>query len=64
MKTFAILGYSGGKCKALAHNPIHFAIDDMQIAEDLQLIVGHICMQWLCANPLNRSRPTATEAAE
>jgi D-sedoheptulose 7-phosphate isomerase len=51
MTTFAILGYSGGACKALAQHPIHFPIDDMQIAEDLQLVVGHICMQWLCANP-------------
>lgn len=48
MKTFAILGYSGGICKELAHVPLHFPVDDMQIAEDLQLIVGHICMQWLC----------------
>jgi len=47
MKTFAILGYSGGKCKEIAQHPIHFQINDMQIAEDLQLIVGHICMQWL-----------------
>lgn len=48
MKTFAILGYSGGRSKEIAQYPIHFEIDDMQIAEDLQLIVGHICMQWLC----------------
>jgi D-sedoheptulose 7-phosphate isomerase len=51
MATFAILGFSGGRCKAIAQHPIHFAVDDMQIAEDLQLVVGHICMQWLCANP-------------
>lgn len=51
MKTFAILAFTGGKCKAIARYPIHFAIDDMQVAEDLQLVVGHICMQWLCANP-------------
>lgn len=51
MKTFAVLGYSGGKCKELAQHPIHFAVDDMQIAEDLQLIVGHMCMQWLCESP-------------
>lgn len=50
MKTFAILGYSGGRCKELAQYPIHFEVDDMQIAEDLQLIAGHICMQWLCHN--------------
>jgi D-sedoheptulose 7-phosphate isomerase len=48
MKTFAILGFSGGKCLELAQCPIHFEIDDMQIAEDLQLIVGHMCMQELC----------------
>lgn len=50
MKTFAILAFSGGKCKNLAQTAIHFEIDDMQIAEDLQLIIGHMCMQWLCEN--------------
>ena len=48
MITCGILGFSGGKCKELAQIPIHFPVNDMQIAEDLQLIVGHICMQWLC----------------
>jgi D-sedoheptulose 7-phosphate isomerase len=48
MTTFAILGFDGGKCKSLAHHAIHFEINDMQISEDLQLIVGHICMKWLC----------------
>jgi D-sedoheptulose 7-phosphate isomerase len=62
MITFAILGFSGGRCKQLAQHPIHFPIDDMQIAEDLQLVIGHICMQWLCANPL--SQRAAPEAAE
>jgi D-sedoheptulose 7-phosphate isomerase len=56
MKTFAILGYSGGLCKNIAQHAIHFEIDDMQIAEDLQLIVGHICLQWLCENPANDCR--------
>lgn len=50
MKTFAILGFSGGKCRELAGHAIHFPVDDMQVAEDLQLIVGHICMQWLREN--------------
>jgi len=50
MQTFAVLGFSGGKCKAIAQHPIHFAIDDMQIAEDLQLIIGHMVMQWLVEN--------------
>ena len=52
MKTFAVLGFSGGKCKEIAQYPLHFDVDDMQIAEDLQLVVGHMCMQWLCANPI------------
>jgi len=58
MKTFAILGFSGGRCKELAGYPIHFEIDDMQIAEDLQLIVGHICMQWLCEQDIASKKQT------
>ena len=50
MKSFAIIAYSGGKCLELADIPIHIKIDDMQIAEDTQLIIGHICMQWLNKN--------------
>jgi D-sedoheptulose 7-phosphate isomerase len=30
--------------------PIHFNIDDMQIAEDLQLVVGHMIMKWIHLN--------------
>ncbi len=54
VKSYAVLGYSGGKCKDLADVAIHFPVDDMQIAEDLQLVVGHMLMQWLHAN---RIRP-------
>jgi len=50
MKTFAIIAFSGGRCRELAEIPIHFPIDDMQIAEDTQLVVGHLCMQWLNSN--------------
>jgi len=50
VRSFAILGFSGGKSKQLADVAIHFPVDDMQIAEDLQLIVGHMAMQWLYAN--------------
>jgi D-sedoheptulose 7-phosphate isomerase len=50
MKSFAVLGFSGGKAKALTDHPIHFPIDDMQISEDMQLIVGHMVMQYLYAN--------------
>jgi D-sedoheptulose 7-phosphate isomerase len=50
VKSYAVLGYSGGKCKNLADVAIHFSVDDMQISEDLQLIVGHMLMQWLFDN--------------
>lgn len=48
MTSFAVLGYSGGKAKGLADVPIHFAVDDMQVSEDLQMVVVHMLMQWLC----------------
>ena len=57
MSTYAVLGYAGGKAKALADVAIHFPVDDMQIAEDLQLVVGHMIMQWLHRN---RSELTAS----
>jgi len=50
VRTYAILGYAGGRAKAMADVPIHFPVDDMQISEDLQLIAGHMVMQWLYEN--------------
>ena len=47
VETFAILGYSGGKAAKTTSNAIHIPMNDMQISEDLQLIIGHIIMQWL-----------------
>ena len=47
MNTYAILGFDGGECKKIARVPIHFDVHDMQISEDIQLIVGHMCMRWL-----------------
>jgi D-sedoheptulose 7-phosphate isomerase len=47
MVTLAIVAYEGGRCKDLAQHPMHFAIHDMQVAEDLQLIVGHMIMRQL-----------------
>ena len=47
IESFAVLGYSGGKAKSLASHAIHVPVDDMQISEDLQLVVGHLMMQWL-----------------
>ena len=47
MKIFAILGFDGGKCKKILKNYIHININDMQISEDFQLIVGHIILKSL-----------------
>jgi D-sedoheptulose 7-phosphate isomerase len=50
VKSYGILGFSGGLCKEMVDVPIHFNIDDMQIAEDLQLVVGHMIMKWIHLN--------------
>jgi D-sedoheptulose 7-phosphate isomerase len=49
VKSYAVLGFSGGKCKELADVAIHFPVNDMQLSEDLQLVVGHMLMQWLAS---------------
>jgi len=59
VKTYAILGYTGGKAKAMADVPIHFPVDDMQLSEDLQLIVGHMIMQWLYTHPPAKAKAKA-----
>ncbi len=56
LKTYAIVAFDGGKCLNLANVAIHVDVNDMQIAEDSQLIVGHLCMQWL-----NTNKPKALE---
>jgi len=49
IRSFAILGYTGGAALGLCDCAIHVPVNDMQISEDSQLIVGHILMQWLFA---------------
>lgn len=50
VKSYAIVGYDGGAAKHQADVAVHFPIADMQIAEDMQLVVGHMLMQWLHEN--------------
>ena len=45
VRSCAVLGFDGGAAKALADVPIHFPVDDMQISEDLQLILGHLVLR-------------------
>ena len=47
LKSYAILGFDGGKCKKLASNSIHFEVDDMLICEDIQMIVFNMCFEWI-----------------
>lgn len=49
VESFAVLGYDGGKAKALADHAIHCDVHDMQVAEDLQLVIGHVLMRSLCS---------------
>jgi D-sedoheptulose 7-phosphate isomerase len=50
MKTLAITGFDGGIASKLADNSIHLNVNNMQIAEDMQLIIGHLCMLVLQAS--------------
>ena len=54
LKSHAIIGFDGGKCLNESDNVIHFKVNDMQLSEDLQLIVTHICMQWLSKNKIKK----------
>lgn len=47
MHSCAIVGYQGGKAAELADIVLHTAVQDMQISEDMQLVIGHLLMQWL-----------------
>lgn len=46
--TVGLCGYSGGRLKRAAQVVVHVAVDDMQMAEDLHLVLGHMAMQSLC----------------
>ncbi len=39
--TCGILGFKGGAAIHLVDEVIHFPLDDMEMAEDLQMVVGH-----------------------
>ena len=47
LTSFAILGFTGGYALDLADHSIHFRVNDMQVAEDLQMMVGHMLMKQL-----------------
>ena len=45
--SFAVVGFDGGEAKKLADHVIHVNMNDMQIAEDIQVIIGHMMMKSL-----------------
>ena len=47
LTSFAVLGFDGGKASSLADHVIHFSVNDMQVAEDLQMIVSNMIIQYL-----------------
>ena len=47
MHTSAILGFDGGTCKEITDLPVHVEVNDMQISEDIQLVLGHMIMKWI-----------------
>ena len=46
--TIGLVGYPGGKLEEIAHHSLNTNIHDMQIAEDLQMVFGHLVMRELC----------------
>jgi D-sedoheptulose 7-phosphate isomerase len=49
VRSVAVLGFDGGKALQMADHIVHFALDDMQIVEDLQIVVGHMIMRYISA---------------
>ena len=45
--SFAVLGFDGGQAAKLADHVIHFPVADMQVAEDLQMVVSNMVVQYL-----------------
>ena len=46
--TLGLCGYSGGKLKDISQHILWVNVDDMQLAEDVHSIFGHMVMQRLC----------------
>ena len=47
MNTYSILGFDGGEAKKISKKFFHLEINDMQLSEDTQHIINHICAKYL-----------------
>ena len=45
IQTSALVGYTGGALKEIVDIPIHFYVDDMEVAEDCQISIFHYIKQ-------------------
>ncbi len=53
-QTLAIVGYDGGKLKAIAQQSVWVASFDMQLCEDAHLMFGHMVMKTLCGTAVQQ----------
>jgi D-sedoheptulose 7-phosphate isomerase len=49
--TAALVGYGGGRMKQIAQCPVHVAVDDMQVVEDVHMMICHLLMRLFCTVP-------------
>ena len=49
--TLSIVGYDGGALSQISDYVVHFNVHDMQVAEDLHLMFGHMVMKALANYP-------------
>ncbi len=61
VRSHAIVGFDGGRALTLADNAMHVVADDMQIAEDAQMAIGHALMQLLKARAQGAAAVPADE---
>ena len=50
--TLAVVGYDGGRLKQIAKRAVWVPSFDMQLAEDVHLMFGHMVVKTLCGAPI------------
>lgn len=51
-ETLAVVGYDGGRLKAIAKHVVWIPSFDMQLCEEWHLMFGHMVMKALCGTPI------------
>lgn len=50
IRSWAVLGFDGGKALKMVDHAVHFSVSDMQIAEDCQMVLGHMVTRMLAGD--------------